>query len=71
MGNVHRFVAESQPATCFIDRLTGEPHCFHFGPHALFFTRCCKRRRWAQYVRVQVYYDGLYAFCAEGHGCKA
>jgi hypothetical protein len=42
----------------------------HLGPRQLVNTDCCHERRRAQHVRVQVYYDGIRRWCAEGYGCK-
>jgi len=67
---VHLFNALSQPATRFVDRNIDPPTWFRYSARRLFWTDCCRRQRWAKYVRVQVYYDTIHRFCAGGHGCR-
>lgn len=40
-------------------------------PRDQIYTVCCRKRRWAKYLRIQVYYDGHYYSCQPGRGCKA
>jgi len=65
---VHIYLAESQPATKWRDALGGwhKMKKRHLG-----FCWNCKRRRWAQNLIIQAYYDVVYGFCVEGKGCKA
>lgn len=67
---VHIYRAALQPATRFVDRCAGKPHWFRCSPRKLWWTDCCRKRRWAKYVQVGVYYDCIRRLCAEGHGCK-
>ena len=69
--SVHIYTAPSQPATRFVDRNGDKPVWFRCNPRRMWWTHCCHKRRWAKHVRVQVYYDALYIWCAKGHGCKA
>ena len=71
LGKVHVYVAASQPATRFVDRHSGKAFWSRCNPRRLWWCDCCRKRRWAKYVRVQVYYDGIRRWCAPGHGCKA
>lgn len=68
--SAHIYTAALQPATRFVDRNSERPMHFHFKPRKLIATDCCRKRRWAKYVRVRVFYDGMSRWCAEGHGCK-
>jgi len=69
-ARVHIFTAPSQPATNFVDRTCDRPIRFRCKSRRLFRTDCCGIRRWAKYVRVQVFYDCIHCFCADGRGCK-
>ena len=68
--NFHLYTVPSQPATRFVDRSMARPIWFRCDPRRLWWTDCCGQRRWAKYVRVQVYYDGVRRWCADGHGCQ-
>jgi len=68
---IHIYRADEQPATRFVDRNPPKPIVFRCHPRKLWWTDCCRRRRWAKYVRVQVYYDAIHRFCADGHGCRS
>jgi hypothetical protein len=70
LGNVHVYVQPGQPMTRFVDRHGLRPIWFRCKPHRQCWTDCCRKRRWAKYVRVQVYYSHIVRFCADGHGCK-
>ena len=70
MSDVHIFTAPAQPATRFVDRHGPRPMWFRNKPRWQLFTDCCRQRRWAKYVRVQVHYDCIHRFCADGHGCR-
>lgn len=66
MTNIHIYRASFQPATDWsIDGVRVRRK-----PCALFRTQCCEQLRQARYVQIQAYYDGIYAWCADGHGCK-
>jgi hypothetical protein len=71
VGKVHVYVERSQPATRFVDRNGPRPTWFRCSARTPWWTDCCDKRRWAKYVRVQVYFDKIHRFCANGHGCKA
>lgn len=70
LGNVHVYVEPWQPATRYIDNCMEQPLEFRCRRRRLWWTDCCRQRRWAAYVRVQVYYDYIRRSCADGHGCK-
>ena len=69
-SKVHIYTAPMQPATRFVDRNGDKPLWFRNKTHRLLWTGCCHKRRWAKYVLVQTFYDGLRFWCAPGHGCK-
>ncbi len=71
MSNVHLFRAKFQPATRFSILGPKGNVWIRCNPRARRFTRCCRQWRWAKYVRVHAYYDGIYQWCKPGHGCKA
>lgn len=70
LRGVHVYVEPGQPATRYVDRLSGRARWFRCNPRRLWWTDCCSKKRWAKYVRVCVYYDGIHRFCAKGRGCK-
>lgn len=65
---IHVYTASYQPATRY--RVPGLKGWFRTAPRALIWCRCCKRRRQARNVRLQVYYDMTNAWCIPGKGCK-
>ncbi len=70
--SVHIYRAAYQPATLFkLDMIPNKPHWIRNKARAPMFTNCCLSWRWAKYVRVQVFYDGIRRYCRPGHGCKA
>ncbi len=71
MSNLHIYRAPFQPATGFRVYAGDKSHFFRNKARAPMFTDCCLSWRWAKYVRVQVYYDGIRRWCKPGHGCKA
>ena len=71
LGKVHVYVNPSQPATRFVDDCGPKPFWSTCRARRLWWTDCCRTRRWAKYVRVQVYYDTIHRFCKDGHGCHA
>ena len=71
--SVHLFTARWQPATLFVDSNMAygeEPMVFEHPPRSLIPCHDCRRRRWAEYVEVQVYYDTIVQRCKAGHGCR-
>lgn len=70
-SELHIYTVPSQPATRFVDNHGPRPMWFRCKPHLLLWVDCCGRRRWAKYVRVQVYYDHIRRSCAPGHGCRS
>ena len=66
MSNAHIHTAHSQPATEFQDEAGG---IVRNHPRHLLWCNACAKRRWAKYMVVQVFYDGLRFWCAPGHGC--
>jgi hypothetical protein len=69
--SLHIYSEPSQPTRCFIDRNFDPAETFTMHPRAALRTDCCHKLRWAQYVVVQVFYDGLRRWCSPGRGCKA
>ncbi len=71
LERVHIYRANDQPATRFFDVNVG-PHgrWFRCRRRRMWRTDCCGKRRWAAHVRVQVYYDHIHRFCADGRGCQ-
>ena len=55
---VHIYRAPLEPATSL------------WNDRRLLRADCCKKRRWAKYLLIQVYYDGFRIWCKPGHGCK-
>lgn len=70
MVAIHLYVAQTQSAANFVDNNSDPPTTFRCDPRRLWWTDCCRKRRWAKYVCVQVYYDGIRRWCVAGHGCK-
>ena len=72
MMDLHIYDTGRQPATAWRDpnlpgRMARRVH--RERPHTLRWTMCCRRRRLARYCDVKVFYDGIYTYCREGHGC--
>lgn len=70
MDGIHIFTERVQPATNFVDTHGLQPRRVRCSPRRLWCVDCCRTRRWAKYVRVQIYHDKVNRFCADGHGCK-
>jgi len=70
MSNVHIYTAPLQSATQFVDRNIKPPIWHRNKPRTPIHCWACWRRRWAKYLRVQVYYDSIRFWCAPGRGCK-
>lgn len=65
--SVHFYAAESQPLTRWRDpNLPRRWHVRRNHPRRQMYCYLCGRRRWAKHLRIQVYYDGVHVFCAEG-----
>ena len=71
LGHVHIYVEPGQPATRYCDPRGPKPTRYLCARRKLWWTDCCRKRRWAAYVRVQVYYDTINRTCAQGHGCHS
>ncbi len=67
---LHIYTQPFQPATRWIDHHFDPPMTFSGSPYRLVWCRCCEVRRQARNCVVQVYYDGVAYWCAEGKGCK-
>lgn len=67
---IHIYTESRQPATCWTDSHSGKDRVIRLPANRLLYVRCCGRRRPAKNCVVQVYYDGLYIWCAAGKGCK-
>lgn len=66
----HIYTAKTQPATAWVDRC-GEVEFRGGWEHGrLLRCQCCWKKRRADRCVVQCFYDGIYIWCAEGHGCK-
>ncbi len=65
---LHIYTADWQRATRY--RVPDMDHVFTTKPHAPIWVDCCKRRRIAKNVELQVYYDMTRARCRKGTGCK-
>lgn len=64
--NIHVYAARLQPATHFVDPIMpGKPHHYRYSDQILFRCDNCGRVRWANKMRVQVYYDMTRFFCAD------
>jgi hypothetical protein len=71
---VHIYRARTQPATRFSIESPipgGRRMVIRIPPRKALYAHCCKRKRIAKNLVVQVYYDDVRASCADGRGCKA
>lgn len=66
----HIFTASMQPATNFVDRNCEKPMRFRCKPQSRKFTYCCRKKRFARNLTVQVFYDSIRFWCRDGKGCK-
>jgi hypothetical protein len=72
MSDLHIFTAPLQPATKYrVEFEEGWGHTFRNRKRRTIWTSCCNRRRWAENLYIQVYYDELVFSCRPGKGCKA
>lgn len=67
---IHVYMQKMQPATHFVDNCGSAPATAGYAPKSLVYCECCSRRRRAENCGVQVYYDCLKIFCADGKGCN-
>lgn len=67
---IHVYAAKRQPATRYLVDLGRVRTWIRCPERRPMFARCCKRMRIARNLLVQVYYDGVYASCKPGKGCK-
>ncbi len=67
---IHMYRADLQPATRFVDATDDPPLTITFAERHLIWTDCCHQHRWAKYVEVQCFFDGVRRWCAPGRGCK-
>lgn len=68
---VHIYSAPRQPATSWVDPyFPGGSVPFKAKGGHLMWTTCCRRRRPARNLEVQVYYDATRCFCRAGTGCR-
>ena len=65
---VHVYTAPWQPATKY--RVTGIKGWFKTPPGSIVLTDCCKKKRRAGNVELQVFYDLTRARCVTGKGCR-
>lgn len=68
--SVHIYTRPQQPATLFHSYLLTKRHTTRINPRATVPTSCCRKRRWAKYCTVQVFYDMVPFWCRPGKGCK-
>lgn len=71
MGDaIHIYASPWQPATRFSDYCVEPMFVDERAPRSLVYCERCRRRRWAQHMEVQVYYDSIRTRCKAGHGCR-
>jgi hypothetical protein len=66
---VHVYSAPWQPVTKY--RVPGIDRWFRAPPASLVFADCCKKKRRAGNVELQVFYDLTRARCIAGKGCRS
>lgn len=71
MSKIHVYTAEMQPATNYVDRTLERALGFRCANRRLRWAWCCRKKRWAQNLLIQVYYDDRRYWCRDGKGCKA
>lgn len=67
---MHILMGVTQPATEFDIDVEGIVHTLRLAPDEPIWCRCCGCRRPASDAVVQVFYDDIRAYCADGRGCK-
>jgi hypothetical protein len=67
---LHIYTAKRQPATRYHVAFDADNDIWIRNKRRTLM-RCfrCKKLHWAGNMFVQVYYDGVYQFCADGKGC--
>ena len=70
MSTVHVYTAPLQPATKYTDDMFDPPALIECSGFKRYTAWCCRKRRQARYLNVQVFYDGIRSWCAPGSGCK-
>ena len=65
---VHIYTAPWQSAAKY--RVPGITHLFKTPPRSLVFVGCCRKKRHAANVELQVFYDLTRARCVVGKGCR-
>lgn len=68
--NLHIYTAQLQPATKFTDSCGLLTYHGGWKPNTIVRTQCCGEQRRVKNCEVQVYYEGINVWCAEGKGCK-
>lgn len=63
---VHIHTADEQPLVRYHDPCGMKPRIVRVHPRAQVRCHNCARRRWAKNLRIQVYYDMLRVYCADG-----
>jgi hypothetical protein len=63
------YTARWQPLTLLVDDTTDPPMVSEAAPRSLYPCHECGRRRWAEYLEAQVFYDCARIRCKAGHGC--
>lgn len=66
---VHVYTAPWQPLTRYVVQLGDYEHAVVTKPRALYRCHTCRRRRRAENLEVQVFYDTVRVRCCGG-GCK-
>ena len=66
---IHVYTAPWQTATRY--RVAGMDGWFKTPPGSLVFAGCCKKKRRAGNVELQVFYDLTRARCIAGKGCRS
>lgn len=65
---VHVYTAPWQPAMRY--RVPGLARLFKESPHRLVLAQCCRKKRRACNVELQVFYDLTRTRCVTGKGCR-
>jgi len=68
--SLHIYTAAMQPAVAYVDTNFDPPMECGFTFDQKIYAHCCWKKRPAKNCVVQVYYDHMSIWCAEGHGCK-
>ena len=68
--NIRKTSEGDEAMNCLLTPRWQPATLFEHPPRSLIFCHICNRRRWAEYVEVQVYYDNINQRCKAGHGCR-